>query len=231
MFWCIPTKCGDYRLEEVNPHQCRLTVEAPTSVEKRVIDAFLAYARLLEWTARKRVGKGVVLSTPIAPAAARLATLALEGREAWTAIRSTGGNIELIESVPEELPEGTEIAATVRKPRRGCPAPEPAARRANEVLRAFCTRSQYDSFNRAGFMAIIGNLSGERYHLFHRDEANKRGYGHVLVNSQGREVCVWDNGLPAEEEALSIKLAIEHRENWIIRDGKAYAGLGQGSDG
>ena len=34
--------------------------------------------------------------------------------------------------------------------------------------------------------------------------------------STGHAICAWDDTVPAEEEALGLKLAIEHREGWLL---------------
>ena len=116
------------------------------------------------------------------------------------------------------LDKTAEAAATVRQPRRGCPAPTRCNRRASEVLRVFSTERQHDTFTRQGFMRVIGNRTGQAYFVFHRDEAAQRGLAHSLVEARtGNEVCVWDDRVPAEEEALALKLAIEHREGWLMR--------------
>lgn len=108
-------------------------------------------------------------------------------------------------------------AASVRAPRRGCPPPSPAARRASEVLRTFSTASQWDSWQRSASMRVVGGTSGRSYRLYHRDEASKRGLAHTLVDIEtGRDICAWDDRVPAEEEALALKLGIEHKERWLL---------------
>ena len=108
-------------------------------------------------------------------------------------------------------------AAAVRQPNRGCPAPTATTRRASEVLSVFSTTSQYDQFQTEGVMRLRGNRTGRTYWLYHRDEAAKRKLTHSLLDSSGAAICVWDERVPAEEEALAIKLAVEHREGWLMR--------------
>lgn len=119
----------------------------------------------------------------------------------------------------------TTDAAAIRPPRVGCPAPLACNRRASEVLRAFSTARQIADFEAKGYMRVVGNTSGEVYYVFHRDEAARRGFGHSVVKADGAEVCVWDDGVPAEEEALGIKLGLEHREISLLgRDRIALLG-------
>lgn len=66
-------------------------------------------------------------------------------------------------------------------------------------------------------MRLVGGTSGNSYLLFHRDVAHRKDMGHTLVDVRsGREICAWDDSVPAEEEALSLKLAVEHRERWLL---------------
>lgn len=111
-----------------------------------------------------------------------------------------------------------EAAVTVREPYRGCPAPTAAVRRASEVLRVFSTGRQMDQWDREGRMGLLGSRTGRAYTLYHRDEAAQRGLTHVLIeNRTGDAICCWDHRVPAEEEALGIKLAVEHREGFLRR--------------
>lgn len=125
---------------------------------------------------------------------------------------------EAIAGTVEPEPAAAVVAAaSVREPKRGCPAPTPAERRASEVLRTFSTASQWSSWQKTGSMLVIGSSSGKSYRLYHRDEAARRGLHHTLVEVRtGVDVCAWDDRVPAEEEALSLKLAVEHRERWLL---------------
>lgn len=65
-------------------------------------------------------------------------------------------------------------------------------------------------------MTLIGSRTGYAYDLFHRNVAARRRLTHVLVERRsGDTICAWDDRVPPEEEALGIKLAIEHREGWL----------------
>jgi hypothetical protein len=224
MIWCIPTWCGDYRLEEKG-EECVLTIESPTLKEIPVINAFVKLANEKGWTesslslperSEKGLDVNLKLNVGIQTAAKELVMLSLGKSEAWTAVRSESGKVSLVDGVPAAVVVAdTKAAVTVRTPKRGCPAPEPAARRAAEVLQLFSTQTQWASFLKKGFMPLIGNYTGQRYFLYHRDEAAKRNFGHNLLDENGREVCVWDASVPAEEEMLGIKLAVEHREHWM----------------
>jgi hypothetical protein len=116
--------------------------------------------------------------------------------------------------------DDAEAAVTLRKPERGCPEPVPTNRRASEVLATFSTRSQLQSYEMHGYMSVVGSATGERYRLYHRDAAAQRGLQRCLIDTHGNPVCVYDWAVPAEEETLAIKFAVEHAEPWIM----AYVG-------
>lgn len=135
----------------------------------------------------------------------------------WTAIRSAQDEIT-VHTGTLAPPEDAAAAATIKEPRRGCPVPTRCNVRASQVLTSFCTASQIAQWNREGRMRVYGNSTGTAYDVYHRDEAARRGLSRSLVNAETRRVvCAWDRGVPAEEEALSLKLAIEHREDWLLQ--------------
>lgn len=118
---------------------------------------------------------------------------------------------------PEPKPEPVAAAATVRAPNRGCPAPTACERRSSEVLRTFCTKEQWARWQNDGKMRVIGNSTGRAYWLYHRDEAASRGLPRVLIEAAtGTPICVWDDRVPAAEEALALKFSVEHREKWML---------------
>lgn len=138
--------------------------------------------------------------------------------------------LPVVEPVP--LPPEPVAAATFQPPARGCPPATACERRSSEVLRTFCTAAQWASWQHTGRMKVIGNYTGIRYDLYHRDEAAARGFRHTLIaplpddvsyarrwgSIPPREVCVWRTNVPPEEEALAIKMAVEHREHWLLSD-------------
>lgn len=171
------------------------------------------------WTAVRASSGRVVLNDGV--------TLALPAPPPVPQIEQRDPTTALAAPAPPEVPVA---AATVPPPTRGCPPPTACQRRASEVLRTFCTLAQWDSWNASGFMQVTGSHSGANYRIYHRDEAAARGHRHILVaprardvswaRSMGgipeREVCVWDHRRPPEEEALAVKLAVEHREDWLM---------------
>lgn len=240
--WFIPAWSGDFRLE-INPDdptRSILTVENPTDADRKRLVPFLAHARERGWmdplAGVSMTGMSVVhVNAPIREAGASMAAH-LFGPEdtVWTALRVSNDTVELVNgtlpfdiAAPQPAPEEKQLpaapsvqaAATVRAPRLGCPAPAAAARRASEVLRTFCTRREWDCWERRGFIPVMGNASGRGYRVYHRDVAAKLNMGHTVVDDTGKELCMWDDMVPAEEEALALKLALQHREDWVLNVG------------
>jgi len=224
-FWFIPTKSGDFRLvrPDGDDDSCSvLEAENPTEPEMKKLSVFLGKALEQSWLDEvptiSSTGKTTIeLSASVDVAGPVLASVTIEEMETWTAVRSEDGSVVLVDGT--EIPEKTEekpeqqAAASLAKPKRGCPAPRRCNRRASEVLRVFSTASQWSDWERTGSMKLVGSRSGKSYRLYHRDEAAKQGLDRVLVDVESRRtVCIWDDRVPAEEEALGIKLMVEHRE-------------------
>lgn len=241
--WFFPCWSGDFRLEAIADEKCRLTVEDPTPADRRLLTPFVVKLRREGVLSNNDIirPKGrtkIDIDASMGKLGPRLAH-ALNGEaETWTVIRHANGRMSLEslalvtvgpeaeptqeaqDAVFREEPESNQkpvAAATVRRPARGCPAPTPCERRASEVLRTFCTRRQWQQWQRQGRLTAIGNATGKAYHVHHRNTAARLGLGHSLTEvGTGHEVCVWDDRVPPEEEALSIKLAVEHRERWML---------------
>lgn len=47
------------------------------------------------------------------------------------------------------------------------------------------------------------------------DPENPHGPARALCGLDN-EVCAWDDTVPAEEEVLKLKLAVEKRERWLL---------------
>jgi len=227
MHWYFPTWSGDFRLEPIEDQQdkCLLSIERPTATEKRVLAAFLTAAETKGWVMAavagkrltKRTKRTIELTCTVAEAAPLLVAPMFGEAGTWTGIR-VGGKVELVEGLPPAATKEAEAAVTLRKPRRGCPKPEATVRRASEVLKTFCTQRQWTDWVRLGFLRARGNHTGQLYTVFHRNEAARRRIPRLLTDHQGYPMCVYDQSLPPEEEALAIKFAVEHRERWLLSE-------------
>lgn len=233
----FPVWSGDFRLERGEDGNCVLTVEDPTEADKKLLKPFLAKAKERKWLDElagiQPTGITVLPLKAAMEEASPLLAHALHGdAETWVAIRHTNGTVTLENGAelvavepgeePAKLPATADLAAVIKPPRKGCPAPAASHRRASEVLRAFCTESQWDQWQREGRLRALGSRTGQSYFIYHRDEAAQRGLSHSLVEvDSNRAICTWDDTVPPEEEALSIKLAVEHRETWLRSMGNA----------
>lgn len=225
MIWFIPTFSGDFRLSP-DGDRCKLTIDKPTVGERAMLDAFLAHARAQAWV---DAGVGyqpdgcatLSLACTVAEAGPILVPHVLgDGKSTllWTAVRSKG-HVELkVHGRWRDVAEDAEAAVTLRRPNRGCPAPRRCNRRASEVLRAFCTEAQRQSWEQQGFLIARGSLTQRAYAVFHADEAAARNLPRCLVDLQTREaLCAWDVMVPAEEQALGLKFMVEHQEADLLR--------------
>jgi len=225
-FWFFPVWSGDFRLEITdNKSECLLTVEDPTKKDRVVLNPFFSHARKEGWVEEdagiQAKGKTEILvKAPLSVLGPLVAGIIHDGSETWTALRHVDGVISLHDKpleVSKQLPAVSAVAAvTAKKPKKGCPAPTAAKRRASEVLQTFSTSSQWSQFRREGRMTAIGSHTGKAYHVYHRDQASREGLLHSLVEREGDvSICCWDDTVPPEEEMLSIKFAVEHRERWL----------------
>lgn len=217
--WYVPTDRGDIRLEPADGGSI-LEITSPSTSERATLDRFVTTCRERGWL--KEVSpygsetrtQRIVLAQSVVELGPILAQAAFQDDATWTATRSKTGAIKLV-SEPAEVPKETVAAATFRPPARGCPAPEPANERASDVLRTFCSAGQWFEWERSRSLLAYGSRSGQPYRIYHRGEAHRRGLAYIVVAPTGTEVCVWQGTVPAEEEVLAAKLAIEHRESWV----------------
>lgn len=224
MRWFVPTASGDIRLDDAADESCVLTADDPTTHEKKVLGEFCAEAVKHGWL--KKVPDldtsrlVLALQVPTRDVGGELARCIYREAPTWTGLRLRSGTVELVDGTAivtaGETDKHVEAAVTVRTPDRGCPSPEPANRRASTVLKTFCTGAQWAQWQGESRFVCRGNASGRMYFVYHRGRAAALGLGHSIVRDDGTEICVWDARVPAEEEALAAKFALEHRERWLL---------------
>lgn len=228
--WYHPNWCGDFRLEAEGEKFCRLIVSDPTPAEQDQLGVFLTKARKKKWiSSMEGVGdKGestLVIAAPIAQAGLLLLDRGQKKglrKGILTCVRSESGKITAVAGDGAELDQALakpEAAAAVtnRRPTVCCPSPVPGPEiRASEVLRAFSTQRQWEDWMKRGYLIAYGNLTGHPYRIAHRHSP--------LAVQQGKSgwdlhddnvVHAHDWSLPPAEEALSLKLCLEHAEHWI----------------
>lgn len=238
----FPTWCGDFRLERLESDDegtCTLTVVDPTAADLDKLGHFLEKARKKGWLSQLAgvAEKGeTVLAIGASIVDAGRVLLGRRGRVTekdglLTVVRMTNGEVIAVHDYPDEAAaaesEEAEDAATVKRPTLCCPNCTPGPdERASEALRAFCTRRQWESWQRRGSLLCRGNLSGHTYRVAHRHSP--------IAITQGK--CAWDvvddhvvhchcSDLPPAEEVLAIKATLEHREHWV-RNPSGYFGSG-----
>lgn len=221
--WYHPSWSGDFRLEAASDAACTLTVVDPTPDEQLRLGEFLDKVRKKGWLSKLAgiAEKGetrLELGVSVAEAGKVLLKRGERPRTGLlTAVRFAGGQIEADTDAGQVAAVDAKAAATVRRPTLCCPDPVPGPdRRASEVLRAFCTRRQWESWERDGFLVARGQLSGHRYRVAHRHSGLARRQSKVAWDLDDRHVVhCYDWAVPPAEEALAIKLVLEHAEPWI----------------
>ena len=220
-YWFCTATCGDYRLE-AKDDKSLLTVVNPTKGDREKLEPFLGVIKgrglIPHETIISEVGEtSILIPAPLLEMGPLLAEEAKGRAGTWTALRSESG-VVLFDGVPGTVPADALAAVTMKAPTQGCPHPSPTAYRASQVLRAFLRPEQWKTFQQHGFVRAIGNLTGQAYQVWHRDEASKRNLSRgVTLESTGEPICVYDHTVPAEEEVLSLVLAVQNREGFVNR--------------
>jgi hypothetical protein len=227
--WFIPSWSGDFRLEAEGDDKSRLIVVNPTPAEVDQLGKFLVKARekglVPDIAGVSDKGESTLtIRAPVAEAGKLLLGRKAPRKGLLTAVKSVDGKLEVVtgdaesEEVSEALdkPEADK-AVTTRRPTLCCPTPQVEREvRASEVLRTFCTRKQWEEWVDKGYLHCSGKLTGHSYRIAHR---------HSPLAAEQRKICwdlhddhvvhCYDWSVPPPEEALAIKLTLEHREHWI----------------
>jgi hypothetical protein len=243
--WYVPSWCGDYRLTatvedkgersgyrepgaEEEATLSLLTVTDPTPVEVKRLGDFLAHARKQGWVpglagVAESGTSELIIRAPIWEAAHALLDRKGTGRPGTlTSVVSADGKVTSVDGVGAEAEalvksDDAKEAVTTSRPTLCCPncvqGPE---KRASEVLHAFCTQAQRESWDVHGFLVCYGNLTGRAYRIAHRKSPLAQQQGKPAWDIEGGHLmhCHCAN-LPPPEEALAIKLTLEKREHWI----------------
>jgi hypothetical protein len=222
----FPDWSGDWRLEAVDADNCTLTVVSPTPAEIANLGAFLKKARSKNWV-EQHIGfipNGEVklaIKAPLVKAGKVL--LGKRTKGTLTAVVSEKGEVRAVtdgdaDKVEKEASkQDAKAAATVGRPTLCCPLCETGPDKlANEVLLEFCAPWQACEWEREGVLHCYGNLSGRKYEIVHRHHPLAEQRGKIVWDCEGGYVMhgyAWDR--PPAEEALTMKLVLEHAEHWI----------------
>lgn len=243
--WYIPTWSGDFRLEADGDDRSKLTVVNPTDSEQEVLVRWLKAARKKGWvsglTGISEKGE-TVLKVEASIVDAGRVLLGRKGRKTkkdgrLTVVKSTEGDVSAVESEAETAIEvakpKAEKAVTTRRPTLCCPTPVPGPDQlASEVLRSFCTRSQWEEWEAKRRIHCRGNLSGHLYRVVHRHHPWARAQGKSVWDLEDDEILhCYDWSVPPAEEVLALKNTLEHREHWIRNPSGCLGGVTQNADG
>ena len=221
--WYIPSSAGDFRVFADGDDKTLLEIVDPTPREIEVVGALLVEAETEKWiepgaaAVPSAVGTTTFsLAASVAVVGARLAQKnAFSPRGRITAIRSTGGQLEVTEEISTALelakaPEAT-AAVTVRRPTPSCPYTRPGPdTRASVVLQAFTTEEQWDEWERTGALTCRGQITGHRYRICHRHSPMAIKQGRICADmTDGFVLHFHDSLRPPAEEVLATMLVLE----------------------
>lgn len=255
MKWYIPSWNGDLRLEPhaERPERTVLTIVKPTPSEIATVNEMGKTFGALGWlkepweeVVKKRWqrDKRIEILAPLEKVGPIASVQMRPGKQVLTAVRFKGGLVETVSgqdpkglsefadkaaAAPPEKP--AEAAATVKRATPCCPACIPGANpAASEVLLAFLTPAQHESWAKDRCIFIEGGMSGNRYRLSHRHSEYAQRAGRMCVDLDDRMVVHFhDWTVPPEEEVLSAMLILQHREPWL-RNEATMLGMSDGAN-
>lgn len=193
-----------------------LTVNAPVPV------AAAAMAKLLRYNAKGVITAfsfaGGKVQVTEAMGVEKLPRWARKATEALALPSQPAAPIAPAPPAPPPAPE-PEAAVTVRRPSLSCPEclgkPE-RVRMACDVLWEFLDVDQRKEWKRKRAITAFGSLTGHAYRLHPRDSLGSVPYGRVAFDMDDRVILHnFAREVPPEEELLTVKLLLEHRENWL----------------
>ena len=239
----LPSWNGDMRLaaKPGDENTSILTLTDPTPQELEVVGAFVRIAEKNRWWKGVPPGKDepyrgpleIVLNASISKVSGKLISLARPKDRTLTAVKFSGGRIEVVEGLTSEAlavvektldrakksedPKQEAKAASVKRPTPSCPqCLAGAIGPASEVLLSFLTPEQHDQWSKERAIVVEGHLSGHRYVLAHRHSQIARRVGRICYDvDDGGVVHFHDWSVPPEEEVLAAKLVLEHAEPWL----------------
>jgi hypothetical protein len=263
----LPSWNGDMRLVAAgDARDSLLILEKPTAQERVIVGDFLRAAAKKEWWTGTAPPKGtpydddqmeIQIRAPIAKASKLLIGLSRPKDRTLTAVKFSGGKMEVVEGATSKSLAAIEemiarakanedskkeaAAASVKRPTPSCPQCMPGAiEPASEVLLSFLDKEQHEQWARERAISVNGHLSGHRYIIAHRNSEIAQKVGRICYDVDDRKVVHFhDWSVPPEEEVLAAKLIMEHAEPWLRNEATMYQGgtdcyknpFGNGGDG
>lgn len=251
-FRLVEVDDSTYR-EQATRDSCVLEIVDPTAHELTLLEAFLDDARKKKWTSIAKIApveidgkrrQEILLGAPMAEAGRVLYTRLRPGNRTITSVRSENGNLQVFEAhdlaeidealkpdaiipAPEEKPakpKKEKIAVSTQRATPSCPQCVPGSvSRASEVLLAFLSPEEHETWSRERFIVVEGGLSGHRYMLAHRHSSYAVKCGRICYDlDEDLVVHFHDNSVPPEEEILGAKLILQHREPWLRNEATLF---------
>jgi transcriptional regulator with XRE-family HTH domain len=227
--WFIPSWNGDFRLVEGVDGESQLLIMQPTPVELKMLGEFLKIARRKKWTTEKIADdegistRTIRLAASIEEAGPALVKIVKPKDRTLTAVAFKDGKLEVAETgglatlAMKAKNEDATAAVSVARPTPCCPRCEVGAiAPANEVLQAFLTPEEHETWAKHRAIMVTGGTSGHQYLLVHRHTQTAARLGKICYDATDRFVLHFhDSSVPPEEEILAAKLILEHREPWL----------------
>lgn len=228
----VPAWAGDHRLV-ADGDGSKLIINDPTPAELKILENFLSFAQGKGWTEIEELptsrNRPVKLTAPVSEAGIKLAKIHHERVLGKTivAVAYSDGKVE-VETLSEEKkteelvkkadedPDSKAVAT--KKATCCCPQCIPGVINihANEVLESFLSPQQHRDWHKHRVIEVEGGITGNRYLLAHRHTKYARKWGRICYDADENFVVhLYDWSVPPEEEVLGVKLAMEHRENWL----------------
>jgi hypothetical protein len=245
--WFVPSWNGDLRLEPApnDSKKTRLSIVDPTAHEKEVLVAlsplFVQNKWLAQLLTKELVTQDVLLDAPLEVVGPLFIAALKPGPAVLTAVRFSGGEVEVVEHKPvaplaiaetpaaavekkteDKLAEVSKkkdikAATTVSRPTPSCPDCIPGSiAPAREALLSFLEPEQHETWKKERYVVAQGNLTGHRYIIAHRHTKIAQRNTRIAWDADDRATLHFHNSaLPPEEEVLSAMLILQHREHWL----------------
>jgi hypothetical protein len=252
MHWYIPSWNGDLRLE-ARDEQTKLSIVRPTDFEVKVLGQMKTQFIEKDWIKeedwqnpsrwRKRT---VVINAPLAEVGALAQKLMKPGGAVMTAVVMAGGEVtthcramdeaedteQVTETVKKAEKDGAKAATTVKRATPCCPQCVPGSiGPANEVLQAFLTPEQHETWAEDRTILVEGGITGINYMLAHRHSETARRIGRICYDLDNDSVVHFhDYTVPPEEEVLGAMLVLQHAEPWLRNEATMYDRRPGGTD-
>lgn len=228
--WYVPSWNGDFRLVAGDDAgTSKLLVMQPTPHELQLLAGFMKVARKKKWTKETLTEKSaidtrtIVLDAAIEKVGTALVKATKPKDRTLTAVSFKGGRLEVAETgmletfVAKAADDSEAKAVSVARPTPCCPKCEPGSiPPARDVLLEFLNDEEHADWAKHRAIMVRGGMSGHRYLLAHRNTPTAGRLGKICYDMDDHFILHFHaSDVPPEEEILTAKLILEHREPWL----------------